>query len=615
MSAKHLTPQLVARTVHVIDTSGVLDLACPPREPGKPGRKGNMRANTRLLLIGLHLCTRLGHETTVTGAHEVLTQALPRECQWDLGVLRPLTSKTGHDKRGKKKYDPDAPVLVKAGKPRKRIWVEDGVEEIGYDDLWNAATALRERLDYGYGAAPNLDPVTREVRRGIVERIVDVLIETTTIPRLGGTFAIDATGQWAWSRGPAKRKKELEKKLKEAEENGDLDTLEIADIATDEDGNTAPEDQSAEPPSSARGRCLDAAWGYKTAKTGEKETGYGFHQHTICRVPDPNAEDGAEPLLVDGFVITPANEDVVAASLELIDRIRGRHEFKRLVSDLLYTNLKGGRWALPLADRGIDQGLAMRSDNHKVTDIDGAKLKHGWLHCPAAPMDDRPLPPDNGSPEEWDEHFEKLEEFQQNWAFDRKESGLRASRTTKWICPAAAMRVGCRAKGADNVQAAIDSKRPVITPPEDWGTRRCCTNKRTLDFTPDPDDPDHQRKLMQREYYGSRRWRQLFKRRALVEGVFGILKNASRQRLRRGQNRLPGLAMATLIAAIKISVYNEEQLRSWHDKTGRGPVDHPLLQPDPAYYGFRDLTREEARAIDAVRLARLQQPPAEPEAA
>jgi hypothetical protein len=100
-----------------------------------------------------------------------------------------------------------------------------------------------------------------------------------------------------------------------------------------------------------------------------------------------------------------------------------------------------------------------------------------------------------------------------------------------------------------------------------------------MDFTPDPDDADHQRKLTQREYYGSRRWRRLFKRRALVEGVFGILKNASRQRLRRGQNRLPGLAMDSIVAAVKASVFNEEQLRSWRGRTARGPADHRCCIP------------------------------------
>jgi hypothetical protein len=63
--------------------------------------------------------------------------------------------------------------------------------------------------------------------------------------------------------------------------------------------------------------------------------------------------------------------------------------------------------------------------------------------------------------------------------------------------------------------------------------------------------------------------------------------------------------MAHIIAAVKSSVFNEEQLRSWHDRTGLGPADHPLLHPDPPYWGFRDLTKEEAKAIDTERLRRL----------
>lgn len=610
MSAKHLTPPMVERTVHVIDGSGILDLACPPRQPGKAGRTGKIRDNTRLLLIGWHLCTRLGQETTVRGVHQVLTESLPRETQWELGVLRPLTTAAA---RNDDSFDPDAPALVKAGKPRKRIWAEDGVEEIGYDDLHNAATALRKRLDYGHGSAPDLDEVTRVVRRGIVEQIVDRLIAISTIDRIGGTWAIDATGQWVWSRGPSLRKKAMDKKLAEArkkKEKGEIDAaeeeemLEVAAIAVDDDGQTAPADHDPAPPAAARGRCLDAAWGYKTSKTGEKETGYGFHQHTLARVPDPDADEDAEPLLVDGLVLTPANADVVEASLGLIDRVRARHRFTRLLGDLLYTNLKGGRWAVPLAQRGIEQGLAMRSDNHKIIDINGAKMQHHWLHCPVAPMADRPLPPDHATPEEWEEFHDQVATFQHDWAFDRKESGLGKNLTSKWICPARARRAGCWALGEAQVDAARELGLPVVTPPTDWRTRKCCANK-TMDFTPDPDDVNHQRKLAQREYYGSRRWRRLFKRRALVEGVFGILKNASRQRLRRGQNRLPGLAMATIIAAIKVSLYNEEQLRAWHARTGRGPANHPLLQPDPPYWGFRDLTKDEAKAIDAARLEQL----------
>ncbi len=429
------------------------------------------------------------------------------------------------------------------------MWEADGVEEIGYDDLANAAKRLRERLDYGLGSAPGLSDGEREARQAAVEAIVDSLIRVTTVPRTGSVFAIDATGQWAWTKGPTADRARAERVLaamEAAEAAGEA--LEVADIAIDDDGATAPESAPEVPSANLRGRCLDAAWGYKTSKLGKKEVGFGFHQHTICRVPDPDAEDDDEAVLVDGFALTPANCDVVDASLRIIDRIRKNHGFTGLIGDHLYTNLKAWRWAVPLAERGIEQCLTMGKNDHGIVDVKGAKLQYGWMHCPMAPMADRPLPPENGTKEDWDTYFTKIEDFQRRWAFSRKESGLGASATSKWVCPAVATRVGCHARGGANVQAAIDVGNPVTRPPDDWDSRDCCTN-RTVDFTPDPTDTHHQRKLAQRHYYGNRAWRRLFKRRTFVEGIFGILKNPSRQRLRRGQNRLPGLAMATVISA------------------------------------------------------------------
>lgn len=80
MSAKRLTRPMVERTVHMVDNSGVLDILAPPTPKGQRGRKGQIRANTRLLAIGVILCTRLGHETTVAGVHGVLTEAFPGTC-------------------------------------------------------------------------------------------------------------------------------------------------------------------------------------------------------------------------------------------------------------------------------------------------------------------------------------------------------------------------------------------------------------------------------------------------------------------------------------------------------------------------------------------------------
>lgn len=598
MIVTHLTPSLIERTVYLIDASGVVDVLVPPRQPGDVGRIGNRRANVRLALIGIGLTTRMGQETTIRSIHRVLTTSIPRNMQWDLGILRPLTPRS----TARTVDDPDLPDV--RAKPRKRVWRDREVEQLGYDDLVNAFNAMH-RLDYGLGSEPGLDGTEREQRARAIEDLVDRLLVVSTIPRTGSYFAIDETGQWAWTRGKEKGKRHLEKAIEKAAGNGaptilEEEPLEIADIAVDEaDGSTAPREQP-EPPAAAKGTCLDAAWGYKTSKSGKKEVGFGFHQHTLVRVPDPGTPD-SEPLLVDGFLITPANADVVEASLRLIDRVRTRMAFDMLVGDLLYTNLRADRWAVQLAARGIQQILDMRKDNHRSFGVLGGNLLHGWLHCPAADLANFPTLPERATQEEIDQHCAKVDEFQRHWAFTRKETGLGRSRTSKWGCQALDGRCGCFARGEVNVRAATMLGLPIVQPPKDWESRPCCTN-RWVDFTPDPGNPDHQRKLMQRFYFGGTRWRRAYALRALVEGTFGILKNPSRQRLRRGQNRLPGLAIAHVIAAVKVAIFNEEQLRSWHARTGLGPVDHPLLKPDAPYYGFADLTKAEVEAIDAEQL-------------
>jgi hypothetical protein len=207
------------------------------------------------------------------------------------------------------------------------------------------------------------------------------------------------------------------------------------------------------------------------------------------------------------------------------------------------------------------------------------------------------------TPEEWEAVITTSEAFKSRWALDRKESGLRKP-TSKWMCPVRAGRgFGCTAI-PESIKVAQDNGWPINQAPDDWADRPCCVNQ-TVDFTPDPTDSTHQRKLVQRFYVGSKRWWLGRNRRSYVEGAFGILKNPARQSMRRGQNRLPGLTMATLIAGLKIALYNEEQLRKWHFRTGLGPADHPLLQPDPIYHGFKDLTEDEAAKIDTAYLRHL----------
>lgn len=611
MSAVQITRPLFDRSVQIIDSSGILDILSPAPAAFQRGRRGKLRPNTRIYLVGVLLCTRIGQETTTTKIHQTLTQNLPRELQLELGVIRPLTTAKPRLPRN---YDPEQPRLTNNGKPRKEIWVDEGYERIGYDDLANVVTAFRKRLDYGYGTQPALEDQARVARRTLVEDAVDCLITVTVISRTGSTVAIDGTGIWAWNRGPTKERAIAVKKLKDGSAKHDSEdddpALEVAAIGVDEDGNTAPIETPDAPPAEAANRSDDADWGYKTGKEGRTEVGYGYHQHTIVRTPDPNQDKDSEPLLVEGIINVPANEDVVDASLRLIERAARRSAITRVIGDLLYTNLKAHRWAVPLAQRGIEQVLAMRTDSGKLLPVHGAVLQYGWLHCPSAPLDQRPLPAQFAR-DESEEYYEAVDAFRDNWAFSRKESGLGKNGSSKWICPAMAGRAVCLARDPDRFKAnlLLKAPRPMVVPPEDWQTRKSCTNTGTLDFTPDPFNSDHQRKLMQREYYGDRRWRRATNLRSLVEGTFGILKNPSRLRIRRGHNRIPGLAMANLINGLKVALFNEEQLRAWYERNLNSTnaemaariaalASHPLLEPDAYDWGVTSLSKADAKAMD-----------------
>ena len=77
MSTARLTRPMVERTLYLVDESGLLDVLAPPREPGRPGRIGRIRENTRLWAIGVILCTRLGHETTLSGVYRRTDRGAP----------------------------------------------------------------------------------------------------------------------------------------------------------------------------------------------------------------------------------------------------------------------------------------------------------------------------------------------------------------------------------------------------------------------------------------------------------------------------------------------------------------------------------------------------------
>ena len=237
MSAKRLTRPMVERTVWIIDESNVMDVLAPPTPAGQRGRKGRIRENTRLWVIGVILCTRLGHETTVKGVYDVLTQALPREMQWELGVLRPLTTTKATTRPAARPRGgaPDQERQAAQGDLDRRGLRAPGLRR---PRQRRQQAARPPRLRARVRTEPR-HPRSGSSRRSLVEDAVDRLITVSVIPRPCSTVAIDGTGQWSWNIGPKKEQRNAQKRLADGTTHAvseDVETaLQVTSIVADDD--------------------------------------------------------------------------------------------------------------------------------------------------------------------------------------------------------------------------------------------------------------------------------------------------------------------------------------------------------------------------------------------
>ena len=67
----------------------------------------------------------------------------------------------------------------------------------------------------------------------------------------------------------------------------------------------------------------------------------------------------------------------------------------------------------------------------------------------------------------------------------------------------------------------------------------------------------------------------------------------------RGHFRVTGLILVRLALTVVAINDNVRHLRRWHDTSGSGPADHPLLQPEPDNHGWEWPTAVEAKQIAA----------------
>lgn len=367
----------------------------------------------------------------------------------------------------------------------------------------------------------------------------------------------------------------------------------MTNTQTDHDSTeTHEEDASEAPVIEAPDEVLqDGSWGYKTAAYGESGIFHGFYEHTILQVPHGKSDKDDEPRIINRLSLVPPRIDEVEPTLELLDRLK--RPATDIVIDRAYSHKGVKRWHDKLYERGINQCLDLRVDEHGFTDIDSTRWAAGWPHCPATPDElGEILKPGVNKPQEDLEEFYRRIDYRENYAFRRVSSPGHKGKA-QWECPAHVGKIGCPLVQG-TLQAALEAGVPIVDnpPSPDAPDFPKCCSQRTVVI-----EPEGQRKHMQKHYWGSKKWWNEWKKRPYVEGSYGNRKNGQTENIRRGQTRVSGIEKITIFHVLAAASYNLRMIRNWHERTGRGDANHPLLQPKQENHGFARLTKEQAAAI------------------
>lgn len=407
-------------------------------------------------------------------------------------------------------------------------------------DLYNRIKDLKKGLEYGFRSSPDISIAERARRREVIQEITQAVCDLFDLVPTS-TVAIDSTGIWAWKVGPT---------AEEVESSG-----------------------------------ADASYGWKTGRGDDTEMYYGYEEHTL--VAEYKAKDEG-PKVIVGFEVTPPGGDLAATTLGLIDRVG---DIKHVIADRHYQYKKPETWAMPLAERGITQTLDLRADQQGIEYIDDVAWVAGYPHCPAMPhaLGDITRPSVGEKDRKVWKKFHRRIKQRQTYALKLNAIKDSVSGKGQYICPALDGKLGCALRGND--RDAHELGMIVIDNPPDPNEPLCpkiCTQA-TAVCQPN----GAQRKLMQPHYWGSKRWSRDYRRRSSVEGSYGNRKNSQSENLKRWNFRPSGVGVANFFALGPVVSYNTRMTRNWHERTGLGNPEHPLLKPDIKVFGYRVITEAE----------------------
>jgi hypothetical protein len=426
--------------------------------------------------------------------------------------------------------------------------------------LENMLKQLGARLSWLPSSAPELSDQERSRRAALLQSVMDRLIDASKPFDLAptGHYALDATGVWEWGRGP--HREELAR--------------------------------------------VDAKWGRKTAKSGQKEIFFGYDVYAWVRVQGVGATE-PYPHLAERLVVRPAASDEPDSTLPMVMAMQaGPYPIRTLITDRAWSYKKPKRWARSIRKLGIEQVVDLHQNDFGVRDYQGLRIVAGWPHCPAMPDElidiRRPAklvlsggPVVDDLPETVGAEVESkaardtaqfLGKIAQRRAFaTRRVSGPNLQGDERHECPADAGQIRCPLKPL-SLHLPADRPRVTAPPAKDVLPPICKQRTLTIPGTVTP-------KVRQRHYWGSEEWIRSFARRTHVEGAFGNLKNRNTENITRGWIQVTGHARHSLLLAVAASAYNLRIGRKWNAENTQS--EDPLFEEDPPFLGWREMTYDD----------------------
>ena len=540
----------------------------------RPNQRGRKSLDPLIFLTGMQLAIDIYNVATITKIHTVLTRDLTREDQWDLGSRKIMTN----------------------GQER----------EITHNDLYALTKRISKMTDFSSKRAPLLSKHDRHHRRDLIDEIVAAILDTTLPARPEGShdYALDGTGIWAAERyqrkiptstppEPQHEEEWTSKFLRDGENQMPSDVRRSAVLHTPKPGKGCHGES-------------DAAIGAKTNKEGNREYFFGYDVEAVVRVPAISTADfkvRTEPNLLERLVVIPGGTDIVSTCLRMFDRMEAKGtKIQSLLVDRHYSYKKYDRWLQELFNRGIEQVADMHSNDQGFNDWDGMKMAAGWAHCPSTPdrLGSIPTLGLTASEDEVDLFNALINERRAYMA--KRINPMSKEGKIRFGCPALDGTVGCPLRPETMATATLLNLPIVVGPPAEVGRPTICTQK-SVQLHVTTEAQKRVTKMYQRFYWGSKQWRLSYARRTYVEGWFGVLKNTTATGFHRGSHQFKGLPLVSIVLAMAAATTNLRLLRAWHDETGLGDTAHPLLKSDAVFFGFTQLSEDQARILDDMAFA------------